>query len=226
MNLLRLHDATRRTRGIGVLAVLLGLVAGACTLDSSDRCGPHQVIWGDNERCVCEEGAALTPTGCVPCGEHEEPGAMGCVCESGFSRPSADGACEPAPESLGAACSADKACADDTYDYCAMGGSQGDYCTSTGCTSSSECSSGYACVTGAAPSFCKRPPVGLGKSCTSPADCAGLEADFCDTFQSHQCLVQGCSLSPDDCFEGWSCCDLSKFGMPQPLCLPLGACPS
>jgi hypothetical protein len=41
----------------------------------------------------------------------------------------------------------------------------------------------------------------------------------------HQCLVQGCSLTSNDCFEGRTCCDLSKVGMPEPLCLPQGACP-
>jgi hypothetical protein len=225
MNLLRLHDATGRTRGIVMLSVLLGLTVGACTFDASDRCGPHQVIYGDNERCVCEEGAALTATGCVPCGEHEVPGATGCSCENGFTRPSAGGACEAAPTGLGAACGPDQACADATYDHCATGANQSGYCTSVGCSSSSECPSGYACATSATPSFCQRPPLGLGKSCSSAADCAGLEADFCDTFQSHQCLVQGCSLAADDCFEGSSCCDLSNFGMPEPLCLPPGACP-
>jgi hypothetical protein len=32
-------------------------------------------------------------------------------------------------------------------------------------------------------------------------------------------------LMPNDCFQGYACCDLSMFGMPQPLCLPQGACP-
>jgi hypothetical protein len=64
----------------------------------------------------------------------------------------------------------------------------------------------------------------MTKPCTSEADCAGTEATYCDIFVSRSCLVQGCSLDPDNCFEGWECCDLSAFGIPMPLCLPLGAC--
>jgi hypothetical protein len=38
------------------------------------------------------------------------------------------------------------------------------------------------------------------------------------------CIVEGCSVAEQDCFEGYQCCDLSMFGMPVPLCLPAGAC--
>jgi len=224
MNVLRMRAPSRK-RQLGVLAALLAATVGACTFDPSDRCGPHQVIYGDNERCVCEEGAALTPTGCVPCGEHEVPGANGCDCETGFTRAAAGAACESAPEALGAACSAEQACTDATYGHCVLGADGSGYCTSVGCTSSSECSSGYACATSASPSFCQRAPRGQGKACSSPADCADTEATFCDSFQLHQCLVQGCSLTTNDCFDGWKCCDLSQFGPAEPLCLPEGACP-
>ena len=50
------------------------------------------------------------------------------------------------------------------------------------------------------------------------------EATYCDTFKSHSCLVQGCSLTPNNCFSGWECCDLSAFGVPQPICVAQGAC--
>jgi hypothetical protein len=42
---------------------------------------------------------------------------------------------------------------------------------------------------------------------------------------THACLVQGCSLDPDDCFAGYECCDLSMFGIPQ-ICVPKGTCPT
>jgi len=192
--------------------------------DPDDRCGPHQVVFED-KRCVCEPGAALTPTGCVPCAVHEVPGTMGCECESGYSRPSAGAACEEVPAGLGTACNlTTMPCTDAVYSHCAADASGSGYCTTAGCTSSADCTSGYACNTSGAASFCQRPPMGLSMSCTSDADCAGTEATYCDTFMSHSCLVQGCTVAPDNCFEGWDCCDLSAFGLPQPLCIPQGQC--
>jgi hypothetical protein len=37
-------------------------------------------------------------------------------------------------------------------------------------------------------------------------------------------LVQGCTLMPDNCFVGTECCDLSSFGIAQPLCIAEGQC--
>jgi hypothetical protein len=207
----------------GLLLLTGGLFAGACTFDPDDRCDAHQEAYGDGERCVCEEGTAFTESGCVPCGEHEEPGSNGCVCVSGYTRPSEDAACEPAPEALGAACDADHPCGDATYSHCQPAADETGYCTTAGCTSSADCSGGYACDTSTAPTVCKRPPTGLGKSCAGAADCAEGEATFCDTFQTHQCLVQNCSLSPNDCFVGWTCTDLSSLGLPVTLCVPEGS---
>jgi hypothetical protein len=223
MNFLASGGARRPRWSAATLATLIGFAVGACTFDPDERCSSHQTIYGDNNRCVCEEGAVLTAAGCVPCGEHEVPGNGECVCESGYTRALDGVACEPAPEALGTACSADKPCTDATFSHCQSTADQTGYCTNIGCTSSSECSGGYACDTSAQPSVCKRPPTGLGKSCATESDCAGGEASFCDTVQSHSCLVANCSLDPDDCFEGWTCTDLSMFGMPIPLCLPKGA---
>lgn len=125
---------------------------------------------------------------------------------------------------LGAECSTDSSCSDPAFNHCEMS-TTGGYCTSTGC-SEGECSGGYACDTSASPSVCRRPPNGLGKSCTSASDCAGTEATFCDTFMAHACLVANCSLEPNNCFTGYECCDLSPFGVPAPLCVPTGACPT
>jgi len=219
MNSFPRRDGRKPGFRAAALPMLLGLMVGACTFDPDDRCGPHQKIYGDNESCVCVEGAALTATGCVPCGEHEVAGSASCVCASGYSRSAEGAACEPVPQGFGAACSADQPCSDATYGHCQPAASETGYCTSVGCASSSECSGGYACDLSASPSVCKRPPLGQGKSCVSASDCAGSEATFCETFMVHQCLVQNCTLSPNDCFEGWVCMDLSMFGLPN-LCTP------
>ena len=206
----------------GLLAVL-GALTSACVYDASDRCGPHQVMYKD-QSCVCDASSAPTATGCVVCSADEVPGATGCTCKPGYSRPQADAACELAPIGLGAPCDANTPCADAEFDNCETGADGKGYCTDTGCSSSADCSGGYACDTQPSPSVCRRPPLGLGMSCTANADCADTEATYCDSFQSHSCLVQGCSLSLDDCFSGWECCDLSAFGVPQPLCVAQGAC--
>ena len=142
-------------------------------------------------RCVCDAQSVATETGCKPI------------------------------TALGTACDENTHCTDAKFDHCEAGADGSGYCTNTGCASSEDCTDSYACDLTVTPSVCRRPPVGLSMSCTSDADCAGTEATFCDTLYSHSCLVQGCSLAPDNCFVGWQCCDL---GGPQPLCLPQGAC--
>jgi hypothetical protein len=204
------------------LAGTIAVTSAGCVL-SSDRCGPNEMISGDPERCVCVPGTALTAAGCVTCGANEEPAAMGCQCSAGFVRNTA-GACEAAPPAMGVACSASSPCRDATYNYCATSASGDGYCTTSGCAGG-DCTGGYACDLSATPSYCKRPPTGLGMSCTASSDCAGTEATYCDTFQTHSCLVQGCTVSPNNCFEGWDCCDLSGFGVPMPICVAKGTCP-
>ncbi|HKO51129.1 MAG TPA: hypothetical protein VJV79_25645 [Polyangiaceae bacterium] len=182
-------------RHAAALFALLGALPSACVYDSKDRCGPHQVMYEDL-RCVCDATSTMN----------------------------AAGVCEPAVVGLGAACDASTPCGDPEFNYCEAGADGKGYCTKTGCASPEECKDGYACDASVTPSVCRRPPAGLGMSCTADVDCAGTEATYCDTFQSHSCLVQGCSLTPDNCFVGWECCDLSSFGVPQPLCIPQGAC--
>src|SRR5512145_2135965 len=80
-----------------------------------------------------------------------------------------------------------------------------------------------ACGLLGSPAVCRKPPVGMGTACTSNDQCAGTEATFCDSVVTHACAVQGCSLSPDDCYPGYLCCDLSKYGMPITLC-SYGSC--
>ena len=217
------HQGYRRHRlwlGVVWLAALAGLPLQGCLYDPDQPCDEGMVLYGDGLRCVCAEGLVYTPTGCVACGDHEVATPGGCVCEDGYSKPTADAACQETPSGLGVSCNpAAPACAPE-YAHCEPSAGGG-YCTTAGCTSSDECEGGYACN---AESICERPPLGLGQACETPDDCAGTEATFCDSFMTHSCQVQGCSLSSDDCFSGFECCDLSAFGLPEPLCVPEGAC--
>jgi hypothetical protein len=214
-------------RYAAALFAFLGIVPSACVYDASDRCGPNQVMYEDL-RCVCDEFSVPTATGCERCASDEVPGPMGCACkEPGYVKPAAGGVCEappPPPMGLGAACDATTPCADPGFTHCEAGADGSGYCTKTDCAAPEDCTDGYACDLSVTPSVCRRPPAGLGMSCTADADCAGTEATYCDTFQSHSCLVQGCSVAPDNCFTGWDCCDLKAFGVPQPICIPEGAC--
>lgn len=177
--------------------------------------------------CVCKVGfGRANPTAaCAPCGESEIVGATGaCECAPGFAKAAANAPCAAAPAGQGTSCDAASApCTDATHNYCHVTPGTTGYCTTQACTSDAECTGGYLCDLKATPSYCRRPPIGFGKSCTSDADCAGTEATYCDLFVTQSCLVSGCSLTPDNCFSGTECCDLSAFGIAQPLCVLLSA---
>lgn len=225
----------------------------SCVYDSDNRCGEHQKFTPDGT-CICEDGYAATETACVACGENEISGVSGCVCAAGYGRNAAtdpcvpcgenavtnasgacecasgyvsDGSgCEPLTAGLGVECSeATSPCADVTYSVCHSTSETQGYCTSVGCANGADCTSGYACDTSGATSYCRRPPIGAGTSCSSSADCANGEATYCDSYTSQTCLVMGCTLSPDNCFPGTECCNLQAFGVPEPLCVPQGGCP-
>jgi hypothetical protein len=244
--------AKARKRPRALRWMVVSLLAPGCVLDSDDLCGPNQVIWGDDELCICAEGFAYTPTGCVPCGTNETASASGCVCAAGYARASASEACvlcgehavasptgcicepgfgrsgpdaactELAAGGAGDSCAGDVECTSSEYPHCQLRATGGGYCTNTGCTTDAQCADGFRCVTSASPTVCRLPPDGAGRPCTAPADCAGSEATYCDTFMSNSCLVQNCSLEPNDCFPGMECCDVG-FGL-LPICIPAGAC--
>ncbi|MEO8180532.1 MAG: hypothetical protein ABI895_16985 [Deltaproteobacteria bacterium] len=70
-------------------------------------------------------------------------------------------------------------------------------------------------------------PTGVGTQCTSDADCAGFAADYCESLFSKTCLVKNCTLTPDNCFQGFECCSLSSipgFESVPPLCVAQGLC--
>ncbi|HEY3498591.1 MAG TPA: hypothetical protein VGK73_28065 [Polyangiaceae bacterium] len=214
-----------RLRWFGVVCLIVaGRALPGCLYDPDDRCDDGMVFSEELQLCICPVGSAFTPDGCVACGEHELPGATGCECEPGFTRPATGGACQEAPEipaGLGEPCDPAAPACTSPFDHCEPAPAGG-YCTSTGCASNDDCQGGYVCNT--VSSACQKPPVGLGQACTTDADCAGNEATYCDAFVSHACQVQGCNPDADNCFAGFECCDLSAFAVPQPLCIPQGAC--
>lgn len=216
----------RRWKQTILASTILAFAIVGCVYDSDQRCGEGQVLETEgSETCICAPGYATTPTGCVRCGQHETAGATGCVCEAGYSRASETAPCTATPAGLGTACDAtSNPCMDATYNFCHATSGTAGYCTVQNCTSETGCSGGYVCDLAASPSYCRRPPVGAGTPCESDANCAGTEATYCDTSQSHSCVVQGCTLAPDNCFTGTECCDLSIYGITAPLCVPAGAC--
>jgi hypothetical protein len=80
---------------------------------------------------------------------------------------------------------------------------------------------GTAGSTSGAPDGAK--PTGEDQPCQSDADCARFDASFCDVFVTGTCLVRGCTVAPDNCYQGKECCDLSDFGLPT-LCIAEGVC--
>jgi hypothetical protein len=219
-----------RSRGSALLVGALAMVAvGSCVYDRDQRCGPHQVLNTDNEEiCVCDDQSVATADGCVPCGKHEVPGATGCECEDGYARPSPNKPCaEMAANSAGGTTSSDGQTGAGTSSEAgapASGGEGGATGSETSsCENDDDCTDGYVCNTKVSPSVCRKIPEGLGKACTGPADCEDTEATFCDVVVTKACTVEGCSLDPDDCLPGYTCCDLSAFGIPSTLC-SLGPC--
>jgi len=207
-----------------VIAALAVAAAPGCEMNPADRCGPDQELHEGS--CRCGEGTARSEeTGaCEPCGDNETSDGTACVCLPGYAR--SGNACEAAEPGQGEPCDATTPCEDPIQAYCKLVDDSSGYCTASNCSTSTDCHGGYACDKSSSPNYCKRPPLGQGSPCESPDDCAGTEATYCESISSHQCLVAGCSLSPDDCFEGWECCDLSTLGLDETLCVPSETCPT
>lgn len=198
--------------------VLLGT---GCLVDPDQRCGPDLVDLGDGV-CGCAEGEILDvdARACIRCGPHEVATGDACSCIEGYARDDA-GVCAEVPPGLGAPCTTAADCVDAAYPVC-----QADdgYCTEA-CTTDDDCTGAFRCQLDGSPPFCQQPPTGLGTACEVAEDCEGLEADYCDSFFTGECLVSGCNLENDDCFVGLSCCDLSVFGLDEPICVEEGTCP-
>jgi hypothetical protein len=200
------------------LPLSCAFLLSACLVDLDHRCGENQHFDDENVNCACDADFALVGTSCVRCGENEVGAADGCVCAEGFSRATPDAACE-ALAALGQACNSDSDCGDARYGYCYVAtGDDAGYCTAPDCSTAADCPTDYGCNTRHSPSFCEAPPDGLGKACTSSADCEGHAASYCETVQAHACLVNDCASDPNKCHGDWVCCDIGLLS--QSLCLP------
>lgn len=207
-----------RTEAFAVRAALVVAVAGACVYDPGQRCGPAMTFVAAANACLCDSNAISVAGGCRPCADDEVVAAGKCTCAPGKAR-NADNACV-AVAGLGDPCdTATAPCNDTRYSYCAVRGSGTAGTCTNRCTSHGDCDAAYTCATWEAQPYC-RTFEGAGAACGTPADCTG-DARYCDMFQTHSCLVSGCSLTANDCPRGTMCCDFSRFGAGT-LCT--GAC--
>ncbi|MEM6731551.1 MAG: hypothetical protein AAF658_08335 [Myxococcota bacterium] len=206
-------------------AWLGAFIASSCIYDPDEVCGSGQRLV--NEACECRAGFVELPDGrCEACPENEVVRDGVCDCADGFARDEST-TCAEIVAGIGQTCTTDADCLDPNFPFCANAANDG-YCTSTGCAMSDECGEEFACNQERSPSFCERPPTGLGLACSSDADCAEFEASSCDTLVTGVCFVANCDLENDECFEGFICCDLSAFvglGAPPTACVPPGDCP-
>lgn len=101
------HPRPRRTTGnshkLAGLWSGLALLATSCIIDTDNPCSEGQIVAKDGSKlCICPEGEALTPAGCLVCGENEEVGLEACDCVEGFARNTPDDECtEQPPMTLG-----------------------------------------------------------------------------------------------------------------------------
>lgn len=212
---------------------VLGWMVGGCLYEGSDRCGEHQYL--DNNVCVCDSGYRLNTTSnlCEPCLEHQVVRANVCVCDTGYAWDDTTQLCVIGTTGQGDACASSADCSHAESPVCILTTTprthETGYCSVEGCNDTTLCAGGYQCASESSPSFCARPPTGMGQTCASQADCADTAATFCDTFSSHNCAVADCTLDPNDCFYGYRCCDMSAYaamGIPSRMCLPeTMACP-
>jgi len=212
----------RAARSCALFAPLIWLgLAPACLVDLDDRCGDNQHYDADQASCLCDAAYALQGAECVACPEHEVGSPSGCVCEPGYTRPDPEAACEMAG-GLGDECQEDADCEDPQFSHCQLpSGEEAGYCTIADCSTSEDCQGeDYACNTRQSPSFCERPPTGLGKACSSSDDCAGFEAAYCETVSAGSCVVNDCKADPGKCHGDWVCCDIGLLS--QSLCIPPG----
>ncbi|MEP7049434.1 MAG: hypothetical protein ABJB12_03735 [Pseudomonadota bacterium] len=214
-------------------AALLALAsfagASSCLFKASDRCDPGQVYNAAAGLCMCDEAENMIAGehACIACGANATAKDDVCTCDDGFT---GDGmTCNEKPKALGVECQVDSDCKDSTYSTCHLLNADSGYCTNTGCAVSNgeTCTGGYACDASAPPGYCERPPSGAGMACDSDKACANTDATYCETFKQHQCFVQGCSLTENDCFPGKECCDLAPLSagiVKAHICVDSGKC--
>jgi len=62
----------------------------------------------------------------------------------------------------------------------------------------------------------------FGQTCASSAEC-GAPAVFCAVQPGQAsgfCTALGCDVDPSTCPAGWSCMDLSQWGLTAHMCIP------
>jgi len=230
---------------LGGTVGFLALAGSSCMYDKDKPCGDDWDVDKDangNPRCVCPEGSVYSPTGCIECGEHQIVQGAACVCEEGFIMGS-NNVCQEAPPdtstssstTTGAGGTGSNTTSGTTGESGAGGEGGGDgsntESTSTdgGSTTSSTTGSTPECAVNgdcAAEQICDagvcRAPTGWGTACDTTDQCAGFEADFCDTYQ-HKCTISNCTNAPATCPATYECCDVTSFGGTI-QCIPVGFC--
>lgn len=205
-------------RWLGLVGGGCAAINGGCILDHN-RCDAHQVeLHGAYAVCVCAEGAVANANGvgCTPCAENEVVQNGACACAPGSAKATPDAGCTKSE--LGAACNAAQPCSS-AYPYCVSTGTADGYCSLQNCTSNADCPVGFSCEKAAGTRYCHRPPTGLGAACGASADCAAFDANYCETLQSHTCILQGCATGAVACPNEWACCDYSALlGSPLSIC--------
>jgi hypothetical protein len=203
-----------RTSAACLGAVVIALAISACLYNPDQRCGPAMHFVETANACVCDSNAVAVPGGCKQCAADEVAAGSACACPAGETK-NASNVCAIVP-GLGVACdTASNPCGDAVYSYCATSGSGTAGTCTKSCTSNNDCDAAYTCATWEAQPYC-RTFSGVGKACTAQGDCTG-DANFCDTFQTHSCIIAGCDLVKNDCPRGMTCSDFSNFGLPN-LC--------
>jgi hypothetical protein len=189
-------------------------IALAVGCDNND-CGPDMSFDDALGVCRCDDHSIAEGGGCTPCADDEIVVGTTCGCSVGESKSGA-GVCARL-DGQGSSCEASTSCSDATYDYCAVRDGSG-VCTNK-CVGDSDCSAGYVCADWEATPSC-RTFTGYGAACSSLADCAGFDANYCI---QGACDVHGCTVGVDDCPRDTKCCDFSSYGLGT-LCAPAENC--
>ena len=191
------------------LTTMISVANTACIYDSSDRCGTAMKFNEAANACVCADNAIPVIGGCQACPTGQIVTGGKCGCPTGETL-DANNQCATVA-GLGEACTTSADCKTAPYTDCAPDTATGAKSCTKACTANADCDGAYTCATWEAAPYCRQ-FTSYGDSCASSADCTG-DASYCDTFTTHKCDVQNCSLTENDCPRDTMCCDFSSFGL-------------